>query len=69
MFKWLRNNLREEDKIIFDYLFCPWFIYSIINTIICIIVGFINTDIFGGLLLSWMIASFIVLFYLGFTIK
>lgn len=65
MFKFIKKFLTEEAKENFDITVKPWIIYSIINTVlvICAIKNIgISNDIGQGLLLSWIIYSFIFMF-------
>lgn len=66
MFKFLKSDLSEEEKVIFDVTITPLIIYSIINLILMALcnlnIGILNEDIQLGMLITYSICSLTVLF-------
>lgn len=61
MIRFLKSTLSEREQDLFDVTIKPYAIYSIINVIFMGLashdVGILNDDVFGGLLISWIIYS------------
>lgn len=68
--KVLETILNKEEKKIFKITVKPYIVYSIINTLFVIMarynIGNLNSDVQSGLITSWMIYSFVLLFTVGF---
>ena len=70
MFKLFKSILNKNEKRIFDITVKPYIIYSVINIIFMLLssknVGRLNDDVFGGLFISWIICTCVMLFSIGF---
>lgn len=70
LFKLFKSVLNKREQRIFDITVRPYIIYSAINIIFMWLssknVGRLNDDVFGGLFISWIIYSFVMLFSIGF---
>lgn len=68
MFNFLKSLLNEEEQKIFDVTIKPYIGYSLFNTVLIILasnnIGNFNEDTIGGLFISWLIYTFIMLAYL-----
>ncbi len=71
LFKLFKSILNENEQRTFDISVKPYIIYSVINIIFMFLssknVGRLNDDVFGGLFISWIIYSFVMLFSIGFN--